>query len=136
MTIVVDASVALKWVLSEVGSDAAIALQSSSNLIAPDIWLAEAANTLWRYVLRKEFQYSEAEARLMKLRNAPVTTVENDVQAALKIASQLSHPIYDCLYLALAVRQDTYVVTADRRFVAACAKDRSLKQRVRLLGGV
>jgi hypothetical protein len=44
--IVVDASVAVKWVLREIGSDAADALLDHDGLIAPSIWLAEATNAL------------------------------------------------------------------------------------------
>jgi predicted nucleic acid-binding protein len=46
--IVVDASVALKWVIPEAGSDAAAGLLHDE-LIAPDLWLTEAANALWRH---------------------------------------------------------------------------------------
>ncbi|MBV9552234.1 MAG: type II toxin-antitoxin system VapC family toxin [Alphaproteobacteria bacterium] len=45
--IVVDASVALKWVLDEPGSEAAGELRSET-IIAPDFWIIEAANALWR----------------------------------------------------------------------------------------
>ena len=49
MTIVVDASVALKWLLPEDDSDLADALRAE-NLIAPPLWLVEGANALWRNV--------------------------------------------------------------------------------------
>ena len=48
MRIVVDASIALKWVIPEPDSDAANALRAAE-LIAPALWLAEAANALWRH---------------------------------------------------------------------------------------
>ena len=47
MTVVIDASVALKWVLPEDGSAAAMAMRAQS-LAAPSHWLIEAANALWR----------------------------------------------------------------------------------------
>lgn len=43
MSIVVDASVAVKWVLNEPCTEAALALRNEE-LIAPALWLAEAAN--------------------------------------------------------------------------------------------
>ena len=49
MSIVIDASVAVKWVLDEPRSDAALALRNEQ-LAAPALWLAEAANALWRHV--------------------------------------------------------------------------------------
>ena len=33
-------------------------------------------------------------------------------------AHELGHPVYDCLYLALAEREQALVVTADRVFAA------------------
>ena len=40
---------------------------------------------------------------------------------AVRLALALEHPVYDCLYLALAHRIGATVVTADRRFANAVA---------------
>lgn len=122
MTLVVDASVALKWVLDEAGSDAAEALLDET-LIAPSLWLVEAANALWRRGLRGEITQHGAADRLTALLDAPVSSlpVRDDLVAALRLAGQLRHPVYDCLYLAAALRHDVQVVTADRRFLEATA---------------
>jgi predicted nucleic acid-binding protein len=42
---------------------------------------------------------------------------EPDLPAAARLALELAHPIYDCLYLALAKRQNVPLVTADLAFV-------------------
>ncbi len=135
MTVVVDASVALKWVLDEPGQAAADAL-IDLELAAPSLWLVEAANALWRRSQRGEISGLEAEERLAELFNAPVTAVaiEEDLPAALRLAQALGHPVYDCLYLALALRENTHVVTADARFHAAVQGSPDLAQAVRLLG--
>ncbi len=135
MSIVIDASVALKWVLDESGSAAADALLDQE-LAAPGLWLAEAANALWRRSRRGEITEGEARARLGELRNAPVATgaIEDDVTAAAELAHVLGHPVYDCLYLAMAIRENTHVVTADGRFAAAVEQAAGLRGRVRLLG--
>ena len=128
MTIVVDASVA-KWVLCEIGSDAADALLDHDGLIAPSIWPAEAMNALWRRARMAEITAKEASERLSELQNAPVRSVafEPHLDQALKLATEIGHPVYDCVYLALAVHHETHVVTADRRFAARhrCRPDRS-----------
>jgi predicted nucleic acid-binding protein len=49
------------------------------------------------------------------------------------LAVQSSHPIYDFLYLALALDRRTHVVTDDRRFAAAAAR-LGLRDNVQLLG--
>ena len=136
MTVVIDASVALKWVLAEEGSDAADALLEVDDLVAPSLWQLEVANALWRRVVRGELSSPEADERLTALLSAPVATVplEEVLAAAFRLAGDLNHPVYDCLYLALALREDTHVVTADRRFVAAAGALPALFARVRMLG--
>ena len=47
MTVIVDASVALKWVIEEDGSEAAGALLLEEPLAAPDLLIVECANVLW-----------------------------------------------------------------------------------------
>ncbi len=134
MSIVIDASVAVKWVLNEAGTDAALALRNEE-LIAPVLWLAEAANALWRHVRLGELAVEEAIARMTELEEAPVTSlaIEPLIRPALILGSQSNHPIYDCLYLALALRYDTHIVSDDRRFAAAVAR-LGLTERIRLLG--
>lgn len=135
MTIVVDASVALKWVLDEPGSEAAQSLRSEE-LIAPSLWLVEAANVLWLRARRGQISSTEARERLTELFNAPVASgaIELDLGAAADLAATLGHPVYDCLYLAMAIRENTYVITADGRFHAAVGRSSTLKDAVRMLG--
>ncbi|KAF0105640.1 MAG: hypothetical protein FD144_278 [Rhodospirillaceae bacterium] len=73
MTIVVDASIALKWALEEPGSDAAEALLEK-DLVAPSLWL-EAGNTLSRRAACKELRQPENMERLTDLTKAPVARV-------------------------------------------------------------
>jgi predicted nucleic acid-binding protein len=47
MTVVVDASIALKWVIEEDGSEEAGALLLEETLAAPDLLMIECANVLW-----------------------------------------------------------------------------------------
>jgi len=93
VSVVIDASVALKWVLDESGKEAADALLEEE-LIAPSLWLLEAANALWRRRQREEINDEEAKERLTELYNAPVTTttIEDDLLAAADLANVLGHP--------------------------------------------
>jgi predicted nucleic acid-binding protein len=134
MRIVVDASVAVKWVVNEPRTEAALALRDEE-LIAPALWLAEAANALWRHVRLGELNRNQALARLSELKTAPVASlpIEPHVAKALELATEADHPVYDCVYLALALHQQARVVTDDRRFLAAAGR-LNLGERVRLLG--
>ncbi|HEV2364635.1 MAG TPA: type II toxin-antitoxin system VapC family toxin [Caulobacteraceae bacterium] len=135
MSVVIDASVAVKWVLDEPGSEQAAELRSEE-LLAPSLWLAEAANVLWSRTRSGEISAAEAAERLARLMDAPVATtpIEADIIAAHRLANGLSHPVYDCLYLALALREDTHLITADGRFVDAVDRDATLRGSVRRLG--
>jgi predicted nucleic acid-binding protein len=135
MRVVIDASVAVKWVVSETGSDAADALLDE-DLMAPVLWLAEAANALCRRARIGEITAEQANARLSELLRAPVASlpIEPHLAHALKLAIDIGQPIYDCIYLALALQHQTHVVTADRRFASA-ASTPTLTGSVRLLAG-
>ena len=137
MTIVVDASIALKWVLEEQGSAAAEELLEK-DLAAPSLWLLEAANALWRRTVRGELTQADAEERLTELTKAPVASVplEQDLPEAMRLALQLNHPVYDCLYWALAKRLGTYVVTADTRFGQAVARHGTHVGHIRVLSPI
>jgi predicted nucleic acid-binding protein len=69
-----------------------------------------------------------------ELANAPVASlaIEPHLDRALKLATEIGHPVYYCLHLALALHHDTHVVTADRRF-ASVASLAGLTDRVRVL---
>lgn len=133
MRVVVDASVALKWVFDEPESEAAVALRNE-DLIAPVLWLVEAANVLWRRMRIGEVTTREAVECLSELANAPVASLamEPYLDRALELATEIGHPVYDCVYLALALHHDTHVVTADRRFASVAGRE-GFAGRVQLL---
>jgi predicted nucleic acid-binding protein len=135
VSVVIDASVALKWVLDEPGKEAADALLDEE-LIAPSLWLLEAANALWRRAQRGELTRDEARERLDALRQAPVTTspIEDDLSVAAALANTLGHPVYDCLYLAMSIRENTFVITTDKRFHGVVDGSPAFRGAVRLLG--
>jgi predicted nucleic acid-binding protein len=122
MPLVVDASVAVKFLVRETGTDEARRFLSIPEpLIAPDWLLAEAASTFWKKVKRSELLIVHAERHLDDLPQFFETLhpTLDLVQEALQLAFRLRHPVYDCLYLALALREESRLVTADLEFAAA-----------------
>ena len=120
MTIIVDASVALKWFMEELESDAARrVLESGELLVAPDLIVVEACNGAWKAV-RKDLM-TAAQADFLSHRLA--ATIDELYPAAglaplaMSIARRLDHPVYDCFYLALAEQREATMVTADRRLI-------------------
>lgn len=133
--IVLDASVALKWVLPEDDSDIASRLHESGPLHAPDLLLIESANALWVRVRRGDMTPADAKAALADIAAAPVAfTRDHDlVGAAHTLALDVDHPAYDCVYLALAIQLAGITVTADRRFAEAVRNHPYLADRIQLL---
>lgn len=117
MSLVVDASVALKWFLSEEPhADQALAIvQDGATLIAPDFLIAEVCNAAWRSARLgriSQTQVGEIAASLPRFFDALVSAT-GLAPRAVAIAGQLDHPVYDCLYLALAEAEQADFVTAD-----------------------
>lgn len=132
---VVDASVAVKWVIQEPGTAAAIALRSGMPLLAPDLLIPECAVILWKKVRRQELSQAEAQlaARLLQRAQLDLRPTLPLLPLALEMAVRLAHPAYDCMYLALAVAENTVVVTADGRFARAAGGHAGWRRHIDLL---
>lgn len=131
---VVDASVALKWVLAEPGSDKARAL-AGWRLHAPALLHLECASALWVRIRDRSLTAAEADRRLAALSEAPVQihALSDLAQPALRLAALLGHSVYDCAYLAVAERIGAPLITADKRFARAVRTERRLAPLVRTL---
>ena len=124
MRFVVDASVAVKWLVAEEDADIADRLAAGGEeLHAPRLMASEAANALWRKARAGQIERAEAGAAMALLIDMPVRWNDDETVGAdaVRLALALDHPVYDCVYLALAHRIGATVVTADRRFVTAVA---------------
>lgn len=122
--LVVDVSVVVKWFLPEDMAEAALRVAASDRaFLAPELLGAEFANTLWKKQLRREVEGSFAAGILDNFRRVAIETfgLMPLLPTAFAIASAAGHSVYDCLYLALAEREDCPLVTADRRFYRAFA---------------
>jgi predicted nucleic acid-binding protein len=122
---VVDASVAIKWFLPEVHSDAALRLLAQQHTLhAPDLILSEFGNVIWKRVRKNEISKNEAHATLegllaLHLRVQPSQSL---IPLALEIACGANRTVYDSLYLAASIALQFPLVTADARFYRAVSK--------------
>jgi predicted nucleic acid-binding protein len=116
--VVLDASVAVKWVLREEHGATARQVLSTRRLLAPHLLWAEVGNTLWKRHRRRESSVEEVRRMLAEIQRLPVTTFAHWplLPTALDLAISLDQTVYDCLYLALAEARNSILVTADRRF--------------------
>ena len=117
MRLVVDASVAVKWLLPEPLHEEAMGLlELGSSFLAPDLIVAEVANTAWKKVQRGEIDPATAERAAAALCSGFPRLYRSEILSlrALQIALHLRHPVYDCFYLACAEAADAVLVTNDR----------------------
>lgn len=121
--LVVDASVAIKWLLEEDGSERATGLFSRPPLVAPDLIFAEVSNALWRHVTLGNIAAGEVTSAVGGLRETldAIYRIDPLSEDALNIAVALGHPVYDGYYLALARQLGMPLVTADQRLVRRVA---------------
>jgi predicted nucleic acid-binding protein len=133
---VVDASVAVKWVVEEEHSAKAAILFGFDACHAPDHWRAEAVNVLWSKVFRGDLAAADAEERMTVLLRAPVigTPIADLMARAFAISVARTVTIYDSLYVALAEKRDISMVTADERLIRRLSGDAALAKRMVWVG--
>ena len=135
MSLVVDASVAVRWFVRGPGRERANAsVQSGEPLIAPELVIAEMANAAWTGTTFHNMSMDTAtdmvrEATRFFSELVPSASLKN---RAFAIALELRNPVYDCFYLALAEARNLTVVTADARLLRRCASSQ-FASRVRAL---
>ena len=123
--VVVDASLALKWVLAEPDSNTAVILlnkwtDKGISVIAPALFTYEVTNILYRQVVAGKLTYEEAKQGLIELFSIGVLlkfSLYEDISIqAMEFAHQLKLPAtYDAHYLALALDENCECWTADKR---------------------
>ena len=126
MNYVLDASVALKWVLPEADSEKAIGLREAyrmkaHDLSAPDTLPVETAHALTRAERKGLLAPPEAMEKYYEL-SASFPALHSYLillPRSLELSSATRVGVYDCLYIALAEREQCRVVTADQRLLNA-----------------
>ncbi len=121
MTLIVDASVALKWFLRDEPQwrEATALLRGAEPLIAPELIIADVCNAAWRGVRANRIQAVQAEGIARSLADlfTSLVPLPGLAERAIVIAGQLDHAVYDCFYLALSEVRDIPFVTADTRLL-------------------
>ena len=119
---VIDASVAIKWFVPEIHSDAALRVrQGGSQLHVPAFMILELGNVIAKKIRRGELTAKDGEVVLKELQHLPLQRHADErlFTAAYRLALDTQSSLYDCLYLAVAEAVDGVMITADRKFVTA-----------------
>ena len=133
--LVVDASVALKWVVTEAGSDQAAELltdmaSGALSLLAPEHFLGEVGNGLRKRVAQGILSDDDALDAFDAIAALELEFFAGPQRwlACLRAALDWQLTTYDALYVQLALDLDAELITADTRLVKT-ARSRSLPVR-------
>jgi len=125
VTLVIDANVGVKWFIEEPrSSPARKILEKGSSFIAPDIFITEICNVVWKKVRRQEITAEQGQAIISNMPTVLDYFVPSSDLAnrAFVLAVQYNHPVYDCLYLTLAERESFTLVTDDAKLVTVAKR--------------
>lgn len=137
--IVVDASLATKWLLVEADSDAALGFLKTyeARVCAPDLLALEVSRALVTAANMRRIENVQARGLLQTWLH---TVAEERIALhptlrylgrGADIALDLGHPLPDCIYLAMAIELDCPLATADRKFAE---KATPVYDRIELVG--
>ena len=124
---VLDASVAITWLLDDEENPAADAARLrivDGGAFVPQVWHLEVRNALLVAERRGRLTVASAVERLRSLRELPIyTDAEPDFEAAFELARGHRLAIYDAVYLELARRRNEALATLDAALVRAAAAE-------------
>jgi predicted nucleic acid-binding protein len=125
--LIVDASA----LVASLGNRKSEPLLLGQELAAPDLLIPETLNAFWK--LRRAGRSVPALSILLStLDHIRIVPSRAHAARAAELADRLDHPVYDCLYLALAEAEADVVITADAAFERK-ARNRGFSKRVRLV---
>jgi len=128
-SLVLDASVAAKWVLPEEPlAERAVSLleryaEDEMRFVVPDLFWAEFGNVLWKAARQERISTDSAVVAIegMRARAFPTVSSFHLLPEAFQIANSFGRSVYDGIYVALAIEVNSEFVTADERLANALA---------------
>ena len=100
-------------------------LHEAGQIIAPDLYVSELANTLWKYYRANEYSLDKCSLYIRK----GIELVDKFIsskelwQEAFAEGVNNKHSIYDMFYMVAARRYGGIVVTSDSVLAAICKKN-------------
>jgi predicted nucleic acid-binding protein len=128
---VLDASVAAKWFLPSHGEtyvrEALTIFQAfaagKTGLLVPDLFWPEISTVFWKACRLGRMSEKAADEAISSLAAQQIVTAPSRplVNKAFAIAAAFKRPVYDAIYVALAVGSNCPLVTADECLANALA---------------
>ena len=119
--IVVDSNVlAYLYLPGERTADAEALLEQDPEWAAPVLWRSEFRNILAGYTRRKTLTFEQACSLQSEAEDLlSGAEFEVDSRAVLELVRDSDCSAYDCEFIALAIKLDTKLVTADKKVLTA-----------------
>ena len=124
--VVVDSSVVIKWFVAEPHSSEARRLldeyqQGALDFLAPDLLFAEIGNIVWKKQSCQGLSVVDARQVLDAFRSLTISATPTAIllEEAYRLAVTHQRSVYDCMYLALSVRENCRFITADEKLANA-----------------
>ena len=119
--IVVDSNVlAYLYLPGERTADAEALLEQDPEWAAPVLWRSEFRNILTGYTRRKTLTFEQACSLQSEAEDLlSGSEFEVDSRAVLELVRDSDCSAYDCEFIALAIKLDTKLVTADKKVLRA-----------------
>jgi predicted nucleic acid-binding protein len=126
MVIIIDASGAAEILLNkEKAGKYALILQNASLILAPDLYISELTNILWKYCRSKI--YTEKEC--IQYINDGIHYIHKFIngkelwQEAFAEGIKNNHSTYDMFYFVAARRNGAILMTTDSALISICEKN-------------
>lgn len=120
MRLILDASAALNIVMrTDLAAGFIVGLERADMVLAPSLFHAEVANALWKYARAGLLDKPTMMTRLDEALGL-VDSFEPDerlVTEALSLSVVHQHPVYDMLYVVLAMRYGAKLISADSKLI-------------------
>jgi predicted nucleic acid-binding protein len=136
--IVVDASVAVKWLIAEPNDKHALAILGGFEpLVAPDLILLEVASAISRRTRDQRLAEHVATElygkwkRILDEDELSIRSLADVIDRAFRISTSIAHPVADCVYIACAEAFGASLLTAD---VALFDRGRKAYPQISFLG--
>lgn len=118
MTLVLDTSSAVEFILNRPNAPAIESyLYNANRVITPELYVAELANVLWKYVHFKQMSKVKASNFLELALELPdeIMPGKEFAAEAFSMACVSQHSAYDLFFILLARRNNATVLTLDTK---------------------
>lgn len=97
-------------------------IEKADTVITPEIYLSEITNVAWKYNKIANFTHEEsfnlAEDGINLIDQ--IVSVQDLWKESLREAMNNDHPVYDCLYVVCARRNDGILLSKDKKLRKLC----------------